>query len=154
MPIIRRGDRIVEAQDADGPLGAKREEFLGDPGGLTQFGAVIETLEPGARSALPHWHSDEDELVLVLDGAPTLIEGGVETVLAPGDVACFPAGLAVAHHLENRSDAPTRCLVFGTRAERDRIAYPEHDRICIRDRSAPDDLWTDLDGAPADSPYG
>ncbi|MDT1847818.1 cupin, partial [Acinetobacter baumannii] len=31
--------------------------------------------------------------------------------------------------------------------------YPDHDRVCIRDRSLPDDEWTTIAGVPATSPY-
>lgn len=111
-------------------------------------------LEPGSRSALAHWHEAEDELVLVLDGEITQVEGTRETLLRPGEAAAFKAGVSVAHCLVNRSDRATRCLVVGTRAPLDRIGYPDHDRICIRDRSQPDDVWTDLAGRPASNPYG
>jgi uncharacterized cupin superfamily protein len=40
-----------------------------------------------------------------------------------------------------------------SKARVDRITYPEHERVCIRDRSLPDDVWTDLAGDPADSLY-
>jgi uncharacterized cupin superfamily protein len=73
--------------------------------------------------------------------------------LTAGDAATFRAGVPVGHCLENRSNAPTRCLVVGTRAPLDRITYPDHDRVCHRDRSRPDDVWTDLAGAPASRPY-
>jgi uncharacterized cupin superfamily protein len=63
------------------------------------------------------------------------------------------AGDPVGHFLENRSAAPTRYLVVGTRAPLDTITYPDHDRVCHRDRSLPDDIWTDGAGRPASSPY-
>ena len=34
---------------------------VGDAGGLTQFGANIATLAPGAKSAMLPWHATEDE---------------------------------------------------------------------------------------------
>jgi uncharacterized cupin superfamily protein len=40
---------------------------------------------PGTRSSIKHWHSDEDELVYVLEGDVTLIEGDSESLLRPGD---------------------------------------------------------------------
>lgn len=40
-------------------------------------------------------------------------------------------------NLENLSSSQTRCLVIGTRAPVDHITYPEHDRVCLRDRSVP-----------------
>ncbi|MFD1153588.1 cupin domain-containing protein [Undibacterium aquatile] len=39
--------------------------------------------------------------------------------------------------LENRSSSQICCLVVGTRAPVDHITYPEHDRVCLRDRSLP-----------------
>ena len=38
---------------------------LGQAGGLTQFGANLVILAPGARSSLRHWHRHEDEFVMV-----------------------------------------------------------------------------------------
>ncbi|ATQ74699.1 cupin [Massilia violaceinigra] len=127
--------------------------WISEAGGLTQFGAFVEVLQPGTRSSIKHWHSAEDELVYVLEGHVTLVEGDVETILKPGDAATFRAGDAVGHFLWNRSAAPTRCLVVGTRAPVDRITYPDHDRVCHRDRSLPDDIWMNTAGDPASSPY-
>jgi len=129
-------------------------QWISEPGGLTQFGALIATLQPGSWSTLKHWHSAEDELVYVLEGEVTLVEGATETLLRPGDAATFRAGVPVGHFLANRSDRPTRCLVVGTRATVDTITYPDHDRICHRDRREPEDRFTTLAGAPADSPHG
>ena len=92
-------------------------------------------------------------MVYVLEGEITLIEGDTETLLRPGDAATFRAGVPIGHYLENRSPAITRCLVVGTRAATDQITYPDHDRVCHRDRSIPDDIWTNGAGSPADSPY-
>jgi uncharacterized cupin superfamily protein len=44
-------------------------------------------------------------------------------------------------------------MVVGTRAPVDHITYPDHDRVMLRDRSLPDDLWSDTAGNAADSPY-
>lgn len=115
--------------------GPYRYRLLSDPGGLTQFGAFIEELPPGSASGHRHWHADEDEMILMLSGEVVLVEEG-ETVLRAGDAAAWPAGLAVGHRLENRSDAPARYLVVGTRAGRDTIHYSDHDLITHKDGSA------------------
>ncbi len=153
MPVITPKDRVVERNGADDICGASKTEWISEAGGLTQFGAFIETLQPGSRSALKHWHSGEDEMVYVLEGDVTLIEGDTETLLRPGDAATFRANNPIGHCLANRSTAPTRCLVVGTRAPLDRITYPDHNRICIRDRAEPHDVWTDGEGRPARNPY-
>jgi len=154
VPAFTPDRFIVEVDDnAGGGCGPKRTEWISEAGGLTQFGALIEMLPPGSRSSIKHWHSAEDEMVYVLEGEITLIEGDREIILRPGDAATFKAGAPVGHYLENRSDAPTRCLTVGTRAAIDTITCPDHARVCFRDRSLPDDIWTDAHGQPATNPY-
>lgn len=153
MPTITPDRFVVEESPAEGHSEPNKTQWISEAGGLTQFGAFLEILQPGSRSSIKHWHSAEDELVYVLDGEITLVEGETETVLGPGDAATFRAGVAVGHYLHNRSAAATRCLVVGTRAPVDRITYPDHDRVCHRDRSLPDDLWTTSAGEPSTSPY-
>ena len=135
------------------PLATSQAEWISEAGGLTQFGAFVETLPPGSLSSLKHWHSAEDEMVYVLEGEVTVHEGETVTVLIPGDAATFRAGDAVGHCLENRSEREVRYLVVGTRAPVDMITYPDHDRVCLRDRALPDDIWTDGEGQPAESAY-
>lgn len=116
--------------------------ILGEAGGLTQFGAHLETLMPGSRSSFRHWHEGEDEMIYLLSGELVLIEDE-ETPLAPGDAACWPAGHPVGHCLENRSDAPATYLTVGTRKPQDTIHYPDHDLITIKDGTARQYLHAD-----------
>ncbi len=153
MPALTPDRFIAEHSVATGQTEPNSTLWISEAGGLSQFGALIEVLQPGSRSSLKHWHSAEDEMVYVLDGEITLIEGDSVCTLRAGDAATFRAGVAVGHCLENRSERPTRCLVVGTRAPVDRISYPDHDRVCLRDRSQPLDVWTDTAGQPATRPY-
>ncbi|MBE2277626.1 MAG: cupin domain-containing protein [Rhodobacteraceae bacterium] len=136
-----------------GPLGAYRHCVLGDPGGLTQFGLHLEDLPPGGTSSFRHWHEREDEMILVLSGAPTLIED-TETLLAPGDAACWPAGQPIGHRLENRSDRPATYLTLGTRFPRDVIHYTDHDLITHNDGPARRYLRRDGTEYPPKDPHG
>ncbi len=153
MTVITPDRMIQEDASPDSPCGPSQTFWISEAGGLTQFGAFVEVLPPGSRSSIKHWHSSEDEMVYVLEGLVTLIEGDREIVLRPGDAATFKAGEAVGHCLENRGETASKCLVVGTRAPIDTITYPDHDRVCHRDRSLPDDIWTDSQGNPAKSPY-
>lgn len=153
MPTITPDRFVKEESSAQGSGEPDRTLWISEAGGLTQFGAFIELLQPGSRSSIKHWHSAEDEMVYVLEGEITVVEGTEETPLRAGDAATFKAGEPVGHYLENRSASATRCLVVGTRAPIDRITYPDHDRVCHRDRSLPDDIWTNCAGEPAQSPY-
>jgi len=98
---------------------------LGLAAGLTQYGVNLTRLEPGAESALRHWHEEEDELVYMLDGEVVLIDDAGETVLRPGDAAGFKAGDGNGHHLVNRSDAPATYLEIGSRLPKERAHYPD-----------------------------
>jgi uncharacterized cupin superfamily protein len=82
--------------------------------GLTQMGASHVVLKPGAWSSQRHWHDGEDELVIMLSGEAVLIEDAGETIMRPGDVAAFPAGIANGHHLQNRGDIDCVFIAIGT----------------------------------------
>ncbi len=153
MTALTPENFLKEEEFAEGATVPSQRLWISEAGGLTQFGAFIEVLAPGASSSIKHWHSAEDEMVYVLEGQVVLIEGDEEKVLRPGDAATFRAGMPVGHCLVNRGSVPSRCMVVGTRAPVDLITYPDHDRICHRDRALPDDIWTTQAGEPADSPY-
>jgi uncharacterized cupin superfamily protein len=136
MPKVALGDWVEEGAYVHPAIGARLQPYahraIGDAAGLTQFGAHLERLGPGGRSSLRHWHSDEDEMVYVLEGELVLVEE-VETPLRAGDAAAWKAGAAVGHCLENRSEAPAVYLVVGMRARRDVVTYPDDDLVTTRD---------------------
>lgn len=100
---------------------------LGDMAWLTQFGANLVMLAPGAKSSLRHWHQNEDEFVMVTQGTCILITDAGETEMKQGDCAAFPAGRADGHHFINRSDTEARFVVFGSRAKREIATYSDVD---------------------------
>ncbi|MFI4934375.1 MAG: cupin domain-containing protein [Caulobacterales bacterium] len=96
--------------------------------GITQFGVNHTTLEPGSISSLRHWHEGEDEFVYILSGELTLIDENGAHPLNAGDFAAFPAGVANAHHLANRSSAAASFLSIGARKRgEETIHYPDDD---------------------------
>ncbi len=153
MPIVRPTDQHIETITYFDEGRPNLECWLTEPGRLTQFGAFIHVLQPGTRSSIQHWHSDEDELIYVLEGEITLLEGEAESTLHAGDAATFKAGEPVGHSLWNQGNSPVRVLVVGTRAQTDRVTYPKHNRQLLRDRSQPEDEWFDLQGNAASNPY-
>ncbi|KAB7648450.1 cupin domain-containing protein [Polymorphobacter fuscus] len=109
-------------------VAGRRWRAVGAAGGLTQFGANLVTLPPGAWSSQRHWHSAEDELIIVVAGTLVLVEDDGETTLVAGDIAALPAGVANGHHLQNRSAAPATLLAIGTdRPDSDSCHYPDID---------------------------
>jgi uncharacterized cupin superfamily protein len=100
---------------------------LGDVFGLTQFGVNLETLQPGAQSALRHWHTLSDEFVYVLSGELTLRTNAGEFAMRPGMCMGFKAGDKNAHYLVNRSGAVATYIVLGSRVAGDNAFYPDDD---------------------------
>lgn len=109
---------------------------LGRAAGLSQFGANLVMLEPGALSSLRHWHMEQDEFLVVVSGTCTLIDDDGETALGPGECAAFPAGDANGHHIKNRSDAPASFVVIGTHTPTETGYYSDEDMmVTVKDGS-------------------
>ncbi len=153
MPIHRR-DTVTRdnSNGANNPCGRYSTLKFSDDDGLTQFGAFVEILPPGSKSSIKHWHSEEDEMVYVLEGEVLLHEGDSRTPLRPGEAATFKAGVALGHCIENMSNQDAQYLVIGTRAAADTVTYPDDDRQIAFDRRSETRAWTDHAGKPATNP--
>ncbi len=147
MPIITPDKAQIEVvTDSDTPCGPARMIRFSDTGGLTQFGAFVEILPPGSRSSLCHWHQNEDEFIYMLTGQVTVYEGGVATLLHPGEAVCFKAGVPVGHYLKNEGDSDATYMVVGSRYKTEVVTYPDHDRVYYANGETGADRYTTLDG--------
>jgi uncharacterized cupin superfamily protein len=116
-------------------ISGREKQRIGDAAGLTQFGVNITRIKAGSASALRHWHEQEDEFIYMLEGELILQENDGETVLRPGDAAGFKAGSGIAHCLVNRTQHDAVYLEVGTRANSERVHYPDVDFMMERDTS-------------------
>ncbi|MDX1563051.1 MAG: cupin domain-containing protein [Gammaproteobacteria bacterium] len=119
----RKGQTIYPEPFARVVAGRTKRK-LGDLFGLTTFGVNLTELEPGAASALFHWHAVQDEFIYVVEGTPTAVVGDDEYELAPGDCIGFKAGTGVAHQIVNRSNERASFLEIGDRLPGDHGEYP------------------------------
>jgi len=112
----------------DAICAGRRRWKLGDAAGLTQFGVNLLRLPPGQWSSQRHWHTAEDEFVMVLEGEVVLVTDDGEELLTAGDCAGFRAGEPNGHHLQNRSGAEAVLLEVGSRRRgEDGVDYPDID---------------------------
>jgi uncharacterized cupin superfamily protein len=120
---------------------------LGEPFGLTQLGVNHCTLPAGKHSSVRHAHTQEDELIYMLEGELIVETNAGEHVLRPGMVIGFAAGTGDAHRLINRSDGSARYLVMSNRHAQDTAVYPDEDLAAVKQ---PDGryVFTHKDGTP------
>jgi uncharacterized cupin superfamily protein len=95
-----------------------------------------EKVAAGHRGSVPHCHSAEEEVFVILAGTATLElwppEGGVEErPLHAGHVVARPAGTRVSHSFRAGSDGVTM-LIYGTREPSDICWYPRSNKIYWR----------------------
>jgi uncharacterized cupin superfamily protein len=110
-----------------GEVQGRSNVALGNIFGLTQFGANITTLKPGAWSSHRHAHAQEDELLLALEGEMVIVDNHGRHPFRSGMVAGFKAGSGNAHKVINETDTPVRFLVIGTRSKTESVDYPDVD---------------------------
>lgn len=113
-------------------MAGRQKRPLGDLFGLTNFGANLTHLAPGAVSALRHAHSRQDEFIYILQGHPTLHTDAVRTSLAPGDCAGFAAGSGNGHRLVNETAQEVVYLEVGDRTAGDEVVYPDDDLQAVQ----------------------
>ncbi len=121
---------------------------LGDALGLTRIGINLVTLLPGKESSMRHWHTHEDEFLLVLEGELLLRTDAGEQLLAAGQCAGFPAGRADGHQLINRGAHPARYLVISNRDPQDSAYYADADVDLVWNPPAARGRFTRRDGTP------
>jgi len=132
----------------DAPCATRTRRRIGDAGGLSDFGVNIMTLPPGGWSSQRHWHSHEDEFVMVLEGELILIEDAGETVLRAGDCATFPKGTGNGHHMVNRTQTTAVYLEVGSRQPQDLTTCSDIDMMSANS----DGRFVHKDGTPYSRP--
>jgi uncharacterized cupin superfamily protein len=96
------------------------------------LGVRVEETPVGGTTSRHHYHTAEEEHVLVLEGNATLHLGEELIELGVGDHVWFPAGERVAHHIRNTSAAPFKYLVFGERKQDDVVFYPRGKVVLVK----------------------
>lgn len=116
-----------------GDVAARRWQRVGEAAGLSRFGVNRVVLAPGAVSSLRHWHTTEEEFVVVLEGEAVMLTDDGETTMRPGDMVGFPARFENGHCFINRSSAPAVLLAVGTRQDDDETHYSDVDLFAKRE---------------------
>lgn len=93
--------------------------------GSDRLGLSLWELPPGEAAYPYHYHLAEEELLLVLDGQPSLRTPEGWRDLREGEVVPFLRGEQGAHQLVNRTEETVRFLAFSTNGEPDIVIRPD-----------------------------
>ena len=94
-----------DADPSDPPGYKVRGAQVGKAAGSERLGASLYEIPPGNSICPYHWHAANEEMLIVLSGAPTLRTPEGERELAEGEVVAFPVGERGAHKVTNHSAA-------------------------------------------------
>jgi uncharacterized cupin superfamily protein len=108
-----------------------------------QAGFHWEQLDPGSRGSVPHCHSEEEEVFVILEGDATLelwpspvaeargVAKREEIPIRAGHVIARPPGTRVSHSFRAGPNGVTM-LIYGTRRPNDMCWYPRSSKIFWR----------------------
>ena len=102
----------------------KRKRIAGELLGMSVF-----ELSPGEKSFPYHFHYANEEVLVVLDGTPTLRTADDERVLSRGDAVVFRRGPEGVHQVRNDSSEVVRYLMVSTLVAPDVAEYPDSGKV-------------------------
>jgi uncharacterized cupin superfamily protein len=111
-----------------------RRARLGWQAGTERLGASVYELPPGQATFPFHWHSANEELLIVLSGRPSLRTGEGWRELAEGEVVTFRIGPEGAHQVMNRGGEPVRFLIVSEMNAPELSGYPDTGKLGILGR--------------------
>jgi uncharacterized cupin superfamily protein len=97
--------------------------------GAERLGVSLWEVEPGQAAYPYHAHLTEEELLIVLEGRPSLRTPEGWRDLEQGEVVSFLRGEQGAHQIVNRSDSTIRFLAFSTNGEPDVILQFDSNKV-------------------------
>ena len=132
MPNINQPE-FDEVRDDVAGFRARRAR-IGYQLGTERIGLSQWELPPGEAAYPFHYHLTEEELVIVLEGAPSLRTPDGWRELDAGEVVSFPRGERGGHQLVNRTGATVRFLAASTHGDPDIVFYPDSDKVGASER--------------------
>jgi uncharacterized cupin superfamily protein len=123
----------IERPDFDEPR--EQEGFraqrarLSRQAGAERLGLSLWEVPPGEAAYPYHAHLTEEEIVVVLDGSPSLRTPDGWRELEQGEVVTFLRGEDGAHQIVNRTDETVRFLAFSTSGEPDVVLQLDSGKV-------------------------
>jgi uncharacterized cupin superfamily protein len=111
-----------------------RRARIGYELGSELIGLSVFELPPGEAAYPYHFHYADEEVVIVLEGRPTLRAPAGLRKLEPGEAVHFPLGEDGAHQLRNDTAERVRFLALSSNGRPDVIVYPDSNKVGVGQR--------------------
>jgi uncharacterized cupin superfamily protein len=122
-------------EEGERPEGFRsRRARIGYELGTELIGCSLWELPPGEAAYPYHFHYADEELLIVLSGAPTLRAPDGRRRLDEGEAVSFPLGEEGAHQLLNETDQPVRFLALSSHGRPDIVIYPDANKVGVGER--------------------
>jgi uncharacterized cupin superfamily protein len=102
---------------------------LGRQAGGERLGASLYELPPGEATFPYHAHFANEEMLVVVQGHPSLRTEDGWRELSPGEVVAFPVGRSGAHQIANRGGEPARVLLLSEMNAPEVSVYPDSGKV-------------------------
>jgi uncharacterized cupin superfamily protein len=106
-----------------------RRAKLGAQAGAERLGASLYEVPPGQATFPYHAHFGNEELMIVLEGRPSLRTPEGWRQLDSGDLVAFKTGPEGAHQLINRGEETARVLVVSEMNAPEVSFYPDSGKV-------------------------
>ena len=93
--------------------------------GAKNLGFHTKIMEPKTFSCPYHWHTGEEELVIVLEGEATVRNNGEFRIIKAGDLIYYGTGPESVHHMYNHTDQPFKYFVLSNMIIEEKCFYPD-----------------------------
>jgi uncharacterized cupin superfamily protein len=124
-----------------------RRVKVGHQAGAVKTGLSYWEVEPGQAAYPYHAHLAEEEIVVILEGRPSLRTPDGWRKLESGEVVVFPTGEQGAHQIVNKTDASVRFLAFSNSGEPEIIIQMDIGKYGIRGSGGQSTEWFMKDDA-------
>jgi uncharacterized cupin superfamily protein len=114
---------------------------VGHQAGAVKTGLSYWEVDPGQAAYPYHAHMTEEEIVVVLEGRPSLRTPSGWRDLEPGEVVVFQTGDDGAHQIVNKSDETIRFLAFSNSGAPEIVTQLEAGKYGVRDGGSQTTEW-------------
>lgn len=108
------------------------------------IGASLYVLKPGTTTGNYHFHHGVEEMLILIEGRPTLRTPEGNRVLESGEVVHFKKGAEGAHQIINDTEEVVRLVIVSSQASPDAVEYPDQGMLSVMARTISqlgDPLW-------------